>query len=626
MTSRLSPSHPTRPGVVDPLVVPTDIGIVHLGWGAFHRAHQAVYTQMAMDISGDSRWGILGDVERTPALVPALREQGGRYTVLAVGPDDRGQEVSQARIIASVVDVAYPGNETGRLLAAMAAPSTHVITLTVTEKGYCRTADGALDLAQVAPDVQAFASRVASSAALEAASPSDEGAGVLPSGADAGTGVPAGADAVVGADAAAGTDADAGTGASAEVDGGHVAPATTAIGLLMRGLLERYLAGRQPVTVLSCDNMAENGRVLRAVCGQFLDAAAQALDLAAPAQTGSADQAEHADLVGTTGLVGGTGQAESTNQPVNSCRAEGIGQLCQVGQAAARLEAFVAWLGASTTWPSSMVDRITPAVTDHTLALIQEAVGAVDLAGVSAEPFMQWVIEDNFAGPRPAWERAGALFVQDVAPWEEAKLRMLNGTHSVIAYAGRVFGYATMDQAVQAPQIADHARTYMFDDALPSVDTPAGADLTAYGQGLLRRFANPATGHTTAQVSTDGSQKIPFRWGSAAKFHLDQGRVPQGIAFGLAAWSEFVRRTVAAGGDLGDPAAAEVLTTTVQTVQAGQSGEAAQTGEAAQPDTVAPLLIAQALIALPGILPAGVGTHPGLIAAVTTYVKEMTQQ
>jgi len=490
--------------VKPPVGAPESVGIVHLGWGAFHRAHQALYTQEAMAASGDHSWGILGDVERSPELVPALREQNGRYTVLEVGLDDAGAPMQVAKVVDSVVDVAYPGDETGRLLQAMAVPATRVITLTITEKGYTRGPDGHLDLAQAQPDVDAFRAELESP--LE------------------------------------GMAADA-------------APARTAIGLLVRGLLARYQRGGSPVTVLSCDNMAHNGKILKAVVDEFIAAADDA-------------------------AVGVASSPEMTG--------------------------FRKWLAENTTWPSSMVDRITPRVTPETLDLIEQSVGARDQAGISAEPFRQWVIEDNFANERPAWELAGAEFVPDVAPWEETKLRMLNGTHSLLAYSGRILGYPTMAEAMAAPEIAPHARAYMFEDALPSITVPEGADLPAYGEELLHRFANPATGHTTAQVSTDGSQKIPFRWGAATKYALEHGRVPDGVAYGLAAWSEFVRRAVRDGIDLGDPASEAALTSIVQ--DAGVDS---------------PVTVAKALLTLPGLLPDGVATNPALVDAVVKYVEEL---
>lgn len=504
---RLSPTAILPESVALPPVIPESVGIVHLGWGAFHRAHQAIYTEDAMAKSGDLSWGILGDVERTPVLVPALREQGGRFSVSSVDVDADGNPVVDARVIGSVVDVAYPGEETGRLLAAMAAPTTRVITLTITEKGYCRLGDGNLDISQVEPDLAAFRDELL----------------------------------------------------SRSTNPESVQPAATAIGLLVRGLLARYQAGQQPITVLSCDNMAHNGKVLRQVVDQFL--------AAVPGNDPAVLQAPLAD--------------------------------------------FIDWVNVNTTWPSSMVDRITPAVTPEVLSQIEGTLGVRDEAGVAAEPFRQWVIEDNFASERPKWELAGAEFVADVAPWEEAKLRMLNGTHSLLAYAGRIHGYKTMAEAVNAPEIRPHAEMYMFADATPSVTVPAGANLDEYGQGLLHRFANPATGHTTQQVSTDGSQKIPFRWGGVLKHHLAAGRVPQGVAYGLAAWSEFVRRAVRDGVSLGDPASEAELTAAVQ-----GAGVADPAG------------VARALLAVPGILPDGLSAESttALTDAVVTDVEQLATE
>ncbi len=154
---RLTADTPLTAPVTAPRVTPEGVGIVHLGWGAFHRAHQAVYTEDAMAATGDRRWGILGDVERSPWLVDAVRPQQGRYTVLSVGLDADGGVVESARVIGSVVDVACPADETPRLLAAMGAGTTHVITLTVTEKGYTRGPDGHLDVEQASADLAALA-------------------------------------------------------------------------------------------------------------------------------------------------------------------------------------------------------------------------------------------------------------------------------------------------------------------------------------------------------------------------------------------------------------------------------------------------------------------------------------
>ncbi len=155
----LGPATPLPDDVTGPRAVPEQVGIVHLGWGAFHRAHQAVATEDAMAATGDLRWGILGvaGMTRPSRVARAARRQGGRYTVLTVGAGEDGGRLASARVVGSVVDVASPRDETPRLLAALAAATTHVVTLTVTEKGYCRRPDGLLDAAQVAHDVAVLA-------------------------------------------------------------------------------------------------------------------------------------------------------------------------------------------------------------------------------------------------------------------------------------------------------------------------------------------------------------------------------------------------------------------------------------------------------------------------------------
>lgn len=433
-------------------VRPTQVGIVHLGIGAFHRAHQAVVTEDAARATGETCWGILGVTQRSASVRDQLRPQGGVYTVLTVGPDG-----ASPRVVGSVTDVAWPAEETARVLAAVAAPTTHVVTLTVTEKGYARRADGRLDVDAVATDLDVLRREEAS-----AGSP--------------GSGAP---------------DADA----SGEAAG--VAAATSAVGLLVRGLAARRRAGGAPLTVLSCDNLADNGHVLARLVGEAVDAA----------------------------LPGAEG------------------------------DALRAWLAASVTFPCSMVDRIVPATTPAQRDEVETLLGARDEGLVVAEPFVQWVIEDRFAGPRPAWERGGATLTSDVAPYERAKLRLLNGAHSFLAYAGSLAGHATIAEAVANPALAAGARALQA-DALATLEAPDGVDLAAYAQTLLDRFANPATGHTTRQVAMDGTQKIPFRWGATLADLLaaqPDAPAPRGVVAALAAWAGYVVAEVGAGRTVDDP-------------------------------------------------------------------------
>lgn len=462
-------------------VRPTQVGIVHLGIGAFHRAHQAVVTEDAARATGDTRWGILGVTQRSASVRDQLRPQGGAYTVLTVGPDG-----ASPRVVGSVTDVAWPAEETPRVLAALATPTTHVVTLTVTEKGYCRGADGRLDVEAVRRDLDALARE-------------EQPAGYRD----------------------------------------EVATATSAVGLLVRGLAARRRAGGAPLTVLSCDNLADNGRVLGALVVEAVDAA----------------------------LPGDQG------------------------------DDLRAWLAASVTFPCSMVDRIVPATTDSQRDAVETLLGARDEGLVVAEPFLQWVIEDRFAGPRPAWEQGGATFTDDVAPYERAKLRLLNGAHSLLAYAGSLAGYTTIAEAVADPALAAQARALQA-DAIATLDAPDGVDLSAYAEELLERFANPATGHTTRQVAMDGTQKIPFRWGGTLADRLAAGELPQGVVAALAAWAAFVVAEVRAGRAVDDPRAEEL-----RSVVEAADGEASAF---------------RALVHLPGLLPdaADTGLLDRLVDAV----------
>ncbi|MFD6177791.1 MULTISPECIES: mannitol dehydrogenase family protein [unclassified Isoptericola] len=515
------------PAHLEPPADPEQVGIVHLGIGAFHRAHQAVFTELAARATGDRRWGILGVTQRSASVRDQLRPQGGVYAVLTAGTHE-----SRLDLVGSVLDVAWPAEETARVLAAVAAPTTHVVTLTVTEKGYARAADGGLDVERVRPDLDALAA---------------ESVGAGPSGAGSA------ADQVV-------VHGKTPENVQNRLVGGDVVPGTTAVGLLVRGLAARWRAARaagerHPITVLTCDNMVDNGRVLERLVGAAVDAA----------------------------LPGADG------------------------------DGLRSWLASDVAFPCSMVDRIVPATTAAHRDAVERELGARDEGLVVGEPFRQWVIEDRFAGPRPAWERAGATLTSDVAPWEQAKLRMLNGTHSLLAYAGRLAGHATLAEAVTDPALRERARAFMLDDALPTLTPPDGADLRAYGESLLERFANPATGHTTLQVSMDGTQKIPIRWGGIVADRLAAGAVPSGAAFALAAWSEVVRREAAAGRLVDDPRAAEL------------AAVVARAGDG-DPAAAAPADVARALLALPGLLPDDAGSDPRLTGAVVDLADELDRR
>jgi fructuronate reductase len=396
-----------------PLVDPGSLGtgIVHLGIGAFHRAHQAVFTEEAVAAAGGD-WGICGVSQRSRGVVDQLRPQDGLYSVL-----ERGERTS-LRVVGAVRDLLFAAEEGERLQALLAAPTTRLVTLTVTEKGYRHDpATGRLRRAD--PEVAADL---------------------------AGDGLP-----------------------------------RTVVGQLVRGLAARRAADAGPVTLLSCDNLPANGEVLRGLVADFC--------AALPAAEG---------------------------------------------------EPLAAWIAESVCFPSSMVDRIVPATTDDDRAEAARLLGLDDHGVVVTEPFRQWVVEDRFAAGRPAWERAGAVLTADVAPYEAMKLRLLNGSHSTLAYLGALAGHAHVADAMRDPGIAAVVADLMAHDVEPTLAVPDGFDAGAYQRELIERFHNPALRHRTVQIAMDGTQKLPQRLLGTIADRLAAGAEPRSACLGVAAWMRFV--------------------------------------------------------------------------------------
>lgn len=251
---------------------------------------------------------------------------------------------------------------------------------------------------------------------------------------------------------------------------------TTTIGQLARGL-QRRAADGAPVTILSCDNLAANGEHTGSLVREFLAA-----------------------LPGSEG-------AEA-----------------------------LAYLDQSVAFPSSMVDRIVPATTAKLRRDVAGVLGAWDEATVPAEPFTMWAIEDRFAGGRPAWEAGGAVFTDEVGRYEQMKVRLLNGTHSLIAYLGALRGEATIPGAIALDSIENAARAVLRREYGPSVDMPSDVDPRAYEEQLFERWGNSALGHRTTQVGTDGSVKLGQRIPQPVASALDSGRMPHMIALTTAGY------------------------------------------------------------------------------------------
>jgi fructuronate reductase len=488
----LSGLRPSSDRVELPRVDPrsTTVGIVHLGIGAFHRAHQAVFTEDAAAAAGEDCWGILGVSSRSRRVAQQLVPQDGLYGILTTG-----RAATSLRLIGSVRGVAFQPDEPERVLNAIAADTTHVVSLTVSEKGYRRAHSGGPDLTD--PDL--------------------------------------------GADVAAIRDELAAHAPRAQAG----AALHTPIGALVLGLARRQWAHGAPLTVVCCDNMTANGRVLAGLVKGVLDA------------------------------VPGP-----------------------------RVASLRSWVEESVRFPNTMVDRITPATTEAHRAESTSLLGLGDEGLVVAEPFREWVIEDAFAGPRPQWEFAGARITRDVEPYERAKLRMLNGSHSAIAYVGALRGHRRIDQALDDDVVLSTACRLMDEDVIPSLTPPEGVDLAGYRSQILERFANPGTGYTTYQVAGDGSHKLPIRILDTVADRLAAGVVPNAATQVVAAWIVFVARRRDVHGHelpLEDPWADRL-----SAAAAGPEGS-----------------LADRMLALREVFPAEIAEHDGFRAALRAEVAKL---
>lgn len=188
-----------------------------------------------------------------------------------------------------------------------------------------------------------------------------------------------------------------------------------------------------------------------------------------------------------------------------------------------------------------MVDRIVPKTTDADRAAVSAALGCNDAWPVLGEPFFDWAIEDEFAANRPDWTLGGARFVLDAEPFERLKLRMVNGTHSSLAYLGAMAGWQTVDKAIAQPAMRAHIEALMRDEIEPTLPALPGLDLAAYRHNLLARYANPALAHRTQQIAMDGSQKLPQRLLGTLRDRLALRLPATRMALGLAAWMHYLR-------------------------------------------------------------------------------------
>lgn len=394
-------------------------GIVHFGIGGFHRAHQAVYTDEVL-ASGDLDWGIRGAgiTEADLSMRQALAAQDFLYTVVA--RDLHGEE---RRVVGSIADLILAGDDPTALVDALSDEGTRIISLTVTENGYCyRPDNGELDIAN--PAVRNDLEQASASARLR-----------------------------------------------------------TIYGFLHAALARVRREGRQAPTVLSCDNLPQNGERLRRLLLQFL--------------------------------------AEANPE---------LGR----------------WVEDEVSFPNCMVDRITPITTAEQREGFPGRYGIVDRRPVFCERFRQWVIEDRFPAGRPDWSIAGATFVADVVPFERMKIRLLNGSHSALGYVSYLLGFRRVDLAMADPEVAAFVRGYM-DEIGPTVGRVPGVDLEDYKSSLVERFSNPAIADQILRLAQDGSKKVPNMILEPVEELLESGGPLESAAFALAAWIRFLEGTDEAG-------------------------------------------------------------------------------
>ena len=385
-------------------------GIVHLGLGGFHRAHMARYTHTLMQARADMRqWGIVG-AGLLPAdrrMAESLHPQDNLYTLV-----ERSGAEEVVSVIGSLAGVIFAGDDSTALLAAIDQPGVRIVSLTVTENGYClNRATKQLDPAHTL--IQA-----------DLAQPQRP---------------------------------------------------RSAIGILVEACRRRRDAGAPAFTALSCDNIQHNGTVLR-------------------------------DAV--------------------------------LALARLRDPALADWIAGSVSFPSTMVDRITPVTTDADRAALAARHGIADRWPVVCETFTQWVIEDRFPAGRPAWEEVGAQFVADVAPYEFMKLRLLNASHLAVSGLGRLIGYVTIDQAMADPVMTRYMAALMDRETGPTLPPVPGIDLAEYKATLVRRFANTAIQDTVERVNTDAPLNVLV---DPIRDRLARGESLDLLALALAAWLRRVR-------------------------------------------------------------------------------------
>jgi len=400
------------------------IGIVHLGLGAFHRSHQAIYTEQLLNKLGGGNWGISGVSFSNEALQAQLQQQDCLYTSAILDVVDSFQ------VVGALKEVLVVKTQLADVLTRMAASTTKIVSLTVTEKGYCLNGDGLLD--ETLPSIVR--------------------------------------------------------------DLAHNDKPSSAIGLLVAALNLRFQSGIESFNVIACDNLPNNGEKLKSAVLQF---------------------AEKISLK------------------------------------------LAKWINKNTHFPNTMVDCITPKTEQLTIDIVQNNLDIVDNAPVQRELFSQWVIEEcDFE--RPAWENVGVIFTNNVEVFENAKLRVLNGLHSALAYIGSLRGYETVFEAISDQDIKAFLLNLVDNEIIPTLEPVKGLDIFHYSRDIIARFENPKIKHLLRQIAYDGSIKIPVRTLAPLAENISNERSIASLSVVVAAWLHFIRDSVSKHIEIHDPRASEL--------------------------------------------------------------------
>ncbi|OMH38398.1 mannitol dehydrogenase [Motiliproteus sp. MSK22-1] len=389
-------------------------GIVHIGVGGFHRAHQAVYTHQLLQQGSSNQWGICG-VGLRPAdkeMQKTLEQQDYLYTLLEMG----GSSQSTAKVIGSICNFLFAPENPEAVIEKLASPDTRIVSLTITEGGY-NIDDHNGEFNRTHPDIIH--------------------------------------------------------------DLQHPDSPVTVFGFIAEALDRRKQRQLPPFTLMSCDNVPQNGDVTRRALLSYA-----------------------------------------------------IMRDPELGD----------WITSQVSFPNSMVDRITPMTQPEHKRLVTQQYGIEDNWPVVCEPYMQWVLEDNFCNGRPTWEEVGVQLTDDVAPYEKMKIRLLNASHSAMAYLGYLCGFRYTHEVMNNSNLVQFIRDFMDIDVTPSLDKVPGIDLSLYKDTLIERFSNRQIGDQLTRLCMDGSSKIPKFLLPTVDYLIQNQLSLQRVSLIIASWALFLHR------------------------------------------------------------------------------------